>query len=361
MSQVYSADLIGKKESVQDEILLLNPHQTPMINLLGFGSPVAQTTHFWLEDEVFAQESALTADVAAGATSITVADPEPFRSEQVIKIGDELLKITAVAGNNLTVIRGYAQTTGAAHTTGDRVEVLFVEGVEGADARSARYKQRKKVDNVTQIFDDTISISGTSEATALHGISDLYAYEKAKKQIELALQLEKAVINGIKYDNGDVRQMKGIRQFITTNVDETGGALTADHINNLAQDIYEKGGFNGSNHVIIVGAKQKRALSALNNDIIRIDRADNTRGQVVERFVSDFGEFDIVLNNNLRPDELFLIDLNRISIRPLQTREFSHYYLGRVGDRTEGQIVGEYTLEFKQEKAHGRLARLATT
>lgn len=356
MAQFKTSMIVGKKESIVDEILLLNPHQVPMLSAVGFGQPVIQTTHFWLEDEMYGYESTVSGAKTDSDTTITVADVDPFRAEQVVKIGDELLKVTAVAGNNLTVVRGYAGTTAEAIDDGARVEVMFVEGVEGADARAARHKSRKKVENVTQIFDDSITVSGSAEATSQYAIDDLYGYEKAKKQLELALQLEKAVINGIKYENGDVRQMQGMRQFIETNVDNVGAALNAEHINNLAQDIYEQGGFEGgARHAIIAPAKQKRAISAFQDNQIRLDRAENVRGQVVDWFVSDFGRFEILLNNNLRSDELFLVDLNRVAIRPLQTRDFFHEYLGRKGDRTEGQIIGEYTLEFKQEKAHGRL------
>lgn len=356
MSQFKTNMIVGKKESVVDEILLLNPHQIPMLSAVGFGQPVIQTTHFWLEDEMYGYEGKVSGEKTDADTTITVVDAEPFRAEQVVRVNDELMKVTAVSGKNLTVVRGYAGTTATTISDGARIEVMFVEGVEGADARSARHKPRKKVENITQIFDDTIAISGSAQATAQHAIDELYGYEQSKKQLELALQLEKAVINGIKYESGDVRQMQGIRQFVQTNVDSVNAALDAEHINNLAQDIYEKGGFEGgARHAIIVPAKQKRAISAFQDSQVRLDRAENVRGQVVDYFVSDFGRFEILLNNNLRPDELFLVDLNRVAIRPLQTREFFHEYLGRKGDRTEGQIIGEYTLEFKQEKAHGRL------
>ena len=76
-------------------------------------------------------------------------------------------------------------------------------------------------------------------------------------------------------------------------------------------------------------------------------------------FVSDFGQAEIVLNNNLKGDELFIFDANRTKIKPLKDRGFFHEYLGRKGDRFEGQIVGEYTLEFLQEKAHARIKGLA--
>jgi hypothetical protein len=360
MAKIYDASLIGKKQSVVDEILLLNPHQTPLLSLLGFGEAVTQTTHQWFEDEMVADETTVSGAKLVGDTSVVVVDGSIFRANDVIKIGEELIKVTAVATNTLTVVRGYAGTTAAAIADGAKVEFMFSEGVEGADARAARYKARNGVSNYTQIFDDSIEISGTAEAVQQYGISDLYEYEKQKKQLELALQLEKALINGVSYQNGQIRQMKGIRQFIQSNVTNVAGALTMNAVNDLAQKIYEKGGFaTGGDYKVIVGAKQKRNLSALDTNKVQIGRSENARGEVVDTLINDFGEFEIALNNNLAADELLLVDVNRAAIRPLVGRDFFHKFMGEKGDYTTGIVVGEYTLEFKQEKAHGRLKGLS--
>ncbi|QNK54559.1 DUF5309 family protein [Paenibacillus sp. PAMC21692] len=362
MPKIYDSSLVGKRESVVDEILLLTPMQTPLLNALGFAAPVSQVEHIWYEDETFATESVTTASALIDATAVVVADVEPFRVGSVIKIGEELLYVSGVnAGTKtLTVTRGYASTTAAAIANAAKVEFMFVEGTEGADARAARYKARVRKSNLTQIFDDSIEISGTAQAVTQYGIDDLYEYEKQKKQLELALQLEKALINGVSYESGEVRQMKGIRQWITTNVTNVAGALTLGAINTLAQAVYNAGGFaTGGDYKIMVGAKQKIALSGLDANKIVIERAENARGQVVERIVTDFGAFDIVLNQNLAADELILTDANRMTIKPLNTREFGHTYLGVKGDYTTGMLVGEYTLEFRQEKAHGRLKGLS--
>lgn len=360
---ILQNQIVGKKESVTDELLLLNPLQTPMINLVGFGESVSQVEHQWFEDEMYADETTATADALVDATTISVADGSIFEPKHVVKIGEELLLVTAVNGNDLTVTRGYANTTAAAVATGAKVEFQFVEGVEGADARKARFKARTRHSNLTQIFDESISISGTAAATSEYGIDDLYEYEKQKKLLELALQLEKAVINGVKYESADgkVRQMGGIRQFIQTNVkDGAGAALTLDMLGDAFQAIYEAGGFaTGGDYKIIVGAKQKRALSAADKDKISLTRQDNGRGQVVDHYLSDFGAAEILLNNNVGPDEVFIIDANRTEIKPLKGRDFTHQYLGVKGDYVEGQIVGEFLLEFKQEKAHARIKGLA--
>lgn len=360
---ILQKQIIGKKEDVTDELLLLNPHQTPMTSLVGYGEATTQVEHAWFEDEMYADETKAT-DVATDAgVTLKVADGSIFEPKHVVKVGEEFLLVTAVNGNDLTVTRGYAGTTASAIAVGDKVEFQFVEGVEGADARKARFKARTRKSNITQIFDETISISGTAAATSQYSIDDLYEYEKQKKQLELALQLEKAVINGVKYESSDglVRQMGGLRNFIVTNVaDANNAALTEDKLTDAFQTLFEKGGFaTGGNYKIIVGAKQKRAISALGKAAIVLDRLDNGRGQVVDHYLSDFGAAEIVLNNNVGADEVFVIDVNRVQIKPLQTRGFFHEYMGAKGDYLTGQIVGEYTLELHQEKAHARIKNLA--
>ncbi|MEN3781709.1 SU10 major capsid protein [Priestia megaterium] len=363
MTKIYTEDLVGKKESVVDEFLLLNPLQTPMLNLVQFGSPVTNVEHVWFEDEMFAQESALTKALTADDTTVEVESGEAFRSRQVIRIGEELILVAKVEGEKLTVVRGYADTAVGTAEVGEVVEVMFVEGEEGSDARDGRHKPRKRVSNITQIFDETVEITGTAMAVAQYGVDNEYEKEKQKKQLELALALEKAVINGIKYEQGNKRMMRGIRSFIETNVIPAGGAdISDEHLINAFRMIFEAGGFNqGGNYKIVVGATQKIAISQFGNANIRLTRQDNGRGQVVDHYVSDFGNAEILLNNNMPAGEVLIIDANRIDIRPLQTREFAHTYLGKKGDYMQGMIVGEYTLEFLQEAAHAKIVGLATS
>ena len=64
------------------------------------------------------------------------------------------------------------------------------------------------------------------------------------------------------------------------------------------------------------------------------------------------------MSEDVDPDEILLVDFNRFEIKRLRTRGFMHKFLGTEGDRTEGEIVGEYTLQFEQESAHSRAINL---
>lgn len=360
---INTTNLVGKKESVVDEVLLLNPNQTPLINLLGFSQPVTNTIHQWYEDSVFATKTKVTAVATAVATELAVESVEPFVVDSVAQIDEELVLVTAIdkSAKKLTVERGYADTTAAAIVKDAVIEFQYDMTPEGADAPKSRYKARTPQNNVTQIFMETVEVTGTAQEVDQYGTNDLYNYEKAKKQEEVALQLEKSLINGIKLDNGIVRHMAGLRQLIKTNViDAAGTKVTDKMLTDLAQTVFESGGLaGGGNHAFIVSAHQKRAISELQNDKIRITQAENIRGQVVDHLVTDFGKFPIVMNANVKTNEIFLIDISRTKIKPLGGRGFFHKELPEQGDRKAGMIIGEYTLEFKQESAHGRIKNLA--
>jgi len=79
----------------------------------------------------------------------------------------------------------------------------------------------------------------------------------------------------------------------------------------------------------------------------------------VDHIVAEFGQFPVIMNDNVKPTELFFIDINRTKIKPLGSRGFHHQDTAITGDNRRGFIVGEYTLEFKQESAHGRIKNLA--
>ena len=54
-----------------------------------------------------------------------------------------------------------------------------------------------------------------------------------------------------------------------------------------------------------------------------------------------------------------VLDSSRIEVMPLQGRSFQFKELAATGDSLAGQLVGEYTLEFKNENAHGIVSGLA--
>ena len=364
-NQIYTSALIGKKESVVDEFLLLNHYFIPLLSMLGFSQEIGNVQHEWFEDTMFAKSGIINNSGAVGEddTTITVADGSVYRVGHVVQAtgSDELMLITAISTHVLTVTREYQDTTKAAIDDGTALNVLWIDGEEGADARAARYKPRTRVFNYTQIFDESIEITGTAEAILQYGVDSEYEKEKQKKLEELAWQLENALINGHRWTNSAAKtKMGGLRNFIATNVTDGGAAdVTEDMLNSIVQDVWAVGGFKGGGaYIFKMSPTQKRMCSKLNDGDIVVPHMDTIRGATVDAIRTDLGTFPIVVNNNLRSDEIIFTDLNRMAVRPLRGRNWFHTFMGKTGDKTVGQIVGEFTLEFMQEKAHSRLFNL---
>lgn len=355
--------IIGRKESVTDELLLLNPYQIPITNFLGFGLPVLDTTHKWYEDALDAFKDIVNGAVAIDGTTVTVENGALFKADSVIKIGNELLFVTVVNGNALTVTRGYGNTTPAIIADDAEVEIMFNLKDEGSDARESSYTARKPVTNITQIFDEAIDISGTAQAIAQYGIDNLYLTERMKKQDQLAMSLENALVNGIKFELGKKRMMGGLRQMISTNVyDATTSALTYAMIDNMMLELFQTGAMKqATNYALICSPTQRNALTELDKTAVRITQGETSVGRVVESVKTNYGNLPLIPNINFKADEMAIVDGNRGKIRPLSNRSFTHTYLGTTGDKVKGQIVGEYTLELNQEAACAWFKNLAVS
>jgi len=77
-------------------------------------------------------------------------------------------------------------------------------------------------------------------------------------------------------------------------------------------------------------------------------------------YESDFGVCRVVLSRWVPADTVLLLDSSRIDVLPLAGRSFHFKRLAADGDKELGQVIGEYTLELRNENAHGLIRGLAT-
>lgn len=92
--------------------------------------------------------------------------------------------------------------------------------IEGADASYAAQTQPGPLNNRTQIFQDTLSVSNTAETVKKYGRSSEINRLKAKKMVELRRDIEAAAIgNGasVTGTGSTAAQMRGLYGFIATN------------------------------------------------------------------------------------------------------------------------------------------------
>jgi len=66
----------------------------------------------------------------------------------------------------------------------------------------------------------------------------------------------------------------------------------------------------------------------------------------------------VVLSRWAPTGTVFLLDSSRIEVMPLSGRSFHYKPLATTGDRDSGQVIGEYTVELRNENAHGVIQTL---
>jgi len=365
-------------EDVSDLIGIISPYETPLLDALGDPMREATSTHHeWLEDELLPNKDAINDDTFTDPdvdTDFVVDHGSRFRVGDQIQVeeSEELMLVTAIDSNTLTVVRGYAGTTAEDLADNQVINILGNAALEGADKPGARFTNRSRCGNYTQIFTAAVEVSGTDMAASQLGLSDEMDYQKQERLRELLRDLENTVINGGQpasspEGSGSVRRsMKGVVQHLSTSVFHTGDSgfptgndLDEAKINYVLRQIWENS--NGNVDLIVVGGFQKRKINAFTADSRSYAAGDTTFTDMINIYESDFGICRIVTTRWMPQDAALFLDSSRINVLPLTGRSFHFKPLASSGDYECGELIGEYTVELKNERAHGLIRDLSTS
>lgn len=365
-------------EDVADLVSIASPWETPLLEALGDArTPARSTVHEWVEDSLLPNTDRVNDTVYTNATTdvtFTVLTAARFRAGDLIRVANassEVMLVSSVSGNDLTVVRGYGGSTASALANNQGITILGNAAIEGDDAALPRFTNRSRVLNYSQIFTATVEVSGSQLAVRPVGISDELDYQKNQRMRELLRDLENCVINGRaagstpEGSSTTRRTLRGLVPSISTNRFSPGTngfpvdtALSEAQLNLALREMWRAS--SGRVDLIVVGGPEKRAINNFAASSRRFDPADDRFKQLFSLYESDFGVCRIVLSRNVPPGTVLLLDSSRIEVMPLTGRSFHYKPLARTGDRESGQVVGEYTLEFRNEIAHGLISGLTT-
>ncbi|HOI55942.1 MAG TPA: DUF5309 family protein [Phycisphaerae bacterium] len=361
-------------EDVSDLVGIISPYETPLLDVLGDAQRAALSTHHeWLEDALLPNRDALAATPSNPLLDMTieVETPESFRVGDQIKVGTELMLVSDVdtGASTLDVVRGYGSTTAVSLAAGDVIEILGNAGLEGGSADDARFTVRQRRGNWTQIFSKTILVSGSDLAVRHHAVADELDYQKQERLRELLRDLENTVLNGAapaSTPHGSTyvrRTMQGLFASLETNRFEpgedgfpAGPGLDEAMLNAALRRIWENSA--GNVDTIVVNGYQKRLISNFTATAQRYSPEDERVRRVVGVYESDFGVQRVVLSRWVPADTVLLLDSSRVSVLPLSGRSFHYKPLAATGDFEKGELIGEYTVEMRNEGAHGMISGL---
>ncbi len=256
--------------------------------------------------------------------------------------------------------------------------------VEGADASTATLSPTTRVGNRTQISQKTVGVTGTLQAVDKAGRKSELAYQLSKASSEIKRDMEFTFLNNTVQSNGTAgstaRVLGGLQTWLATNGDfGSGGSagssgttartngtnrtFTETELKTVIKEVFESG---GSPKILMVTPAHKQTVSAFAGIAAQRYMAPSDAPTTIigaaDIYLSDFGSVSVVpnrfmLSGNSANEVAFVLDPEYAAVaylRPFQTIE-----LAKNGDSDRTQLLVEYTLEVKNEAAHGIIADLS--
>lgn len=316
MATYQTFQAIGEREDLSDVIYMITPTDTPMMSSIGKGKATA-VFHEWQTD------------------------------------------VLATAAHN--------------------------KAVEGADGSSITATPTARVGNYCQISTKVVAVSGTLAASDKAGRRSEMAYQMAKVGKEIKRDMELTLVSNETASAGNAstaRAAGGIQAWLASNKDLGSGgtagasgttargngtdrAFTETILKNVIKQTYNSG---GDPKIIMAPATAKVTLSgfagiAAQRYLAPSDEPTTIIG-AADVYMSDFGTMSVVpnrlMNTTTESDDgevALVIDPEMLAVaylRPFQTVD-----LAKTGDSEKKQLLAEWTLEVRNQAAHGIAGDLA--
>lgn len=236
--------------------------------------------------------------------------------------------------------------------------------LEGAEAGTPIKSSRGSLSNICQIIEKVTQVSGTAQALNPAGIGNSFDAEIADRLLETKRDLEWYFLNGTKAEEADStpRQMNGLINLVNTaNVIDGTAGLTEDLLLDALQKMWDHGA--QGEYFTFVNASVKRLINRLAKagDNIRFVKGDEGIGKMFgvtyNRFESDFGILNMVLDRHTAANTLFAVDLEQVEIAELRGTFYED--LPKAGDYQKGHIINESTIKLLNSYAGAKIINLS--
>lgn len=385
MSTILSGDLAAAlNDKIIDEAFeIARSNRTGILSTVNFGGAIRAYDGYktsWTDFRIDAQGSTVDGAILAAATTLTVIDGTVFRAGMQISVegSDEVMLVTAVAGNDLTVTRGFGGTTAVDIADAVTVTVNSTAREENSLTATDNIVQPVTVENFFQTMDTAIEMSRRAQATNQFTDTNDLAFQVSERLRQLAIQMNRALVKGRRATAtiaGAQHTFAGGLNFYNDEAgaiktDAAAAALTLDAMNTLNAEIVSRGGMSNTVAVGIAKAREIQALVNANYSSQRLDDWTADEGSVL-RLPSDLpligNVTQIVIDTNLNDSELWMYDSSKIDIVPMDQGQGSESGNWRTKDATQpGQdgeivrVIGDFSFRIRQANTHmGRIVNLS--
>jgi len=236
---------------------------------------------------------------------------------------------------------------------------------EGAAATYSALDQPTRILNLTAILSETFRVSGTERASDPGGGQDPLDYQSGKALKTWKMKQEYALVNGALSSgvSGTGASMAGLTGVITTLATSrnSGTSLSETEFQDMHQHSWEKGGTDNAFDLVLVPFNLKRKIDGFTAGATKyVDQSDKKLTQPVAIYETSAGVARIMQHRYVPGSAASVataassanafIGLKEDKFRVAYLRKPFKKMLAEDGDRQNGQIIGEFTLEYLGER-----------
>lgn len=275
---------------------------------------------------------------------------------------DVLDAIELLTAQENWLLNNLGKTTASATTHEWQTDTLMTVSAggltvaEGADASLSALTTPSRVTNITEIIKKDFGVTRTQRKVAHYGFEDPFPYQTQKAMKDWGNHTEYELLRSTLTSgvSGTAPSMKGIRALITTNVTahNSGTVFSETILQGLLQLIFTNGS-GAFADTLLVGANLKKKISGFVSGSTKyIDAFEKKLVNSVAVYESDFGLQQIVLHRyvTVSGDATAEIDILTKDTWKIAYLDRPHIDpLAKLGDSDRASLVGELTLEGRQE------------
>ena len=365
-----------QKRVITDYITLIDPADAPFVEAMGGLDGGAKKFRFvnfphtkveWIEDTreplAVGLNTAMNNSVTTAVLLAASANMVQVGQILLFADGSEQMWVSAVAsdGVTLTVTRGYGGTTATAQVVVNNtaIEILGIARLEGAESHGLGYTVRSTNYNHTQIMQREVKVSRSQNQISQYGIREEFDYQSNKAIPHLMRLIEKGVYKGTRNAGSSAapRSFGGLGTFVTNNAINSGSAaVTQAKFENALKAAYLDG-----------GKPSKAFVSPTNMQVIknfydsgtflRVDTKEKTVGMTIEKIITPYGTVDLIMDRWAPDATIYILDPEHVGF--VTYYPFTSEPLAKTGDYQRGEVVGEFTLCVRMDKAHAVITTIA--
>lgn len=354
----------------------LDPDDTPFTSSVKTGKVVNQKKVEWLNRFLAAHTVTLNTNYVAGGTLVVLAagDGAKVMVTDLIRFPDngEIMWVTAISGDTLTVQFAMGGTTNANHTAAGlaAIDILGPAAQENASSPITPVAKGSLEWNYPQLMDYAIQVSNREDVTPDYEFNTGSKYDSYLEQVmidanidfeKIAILGKRGVENSMVVGTGKPTLMGGLDFFTDSATDLAGTAITERSFTDSLRTLYARVKSGKLPNKWYMGAFMKQAVSSIWN-ATRYSTVKDEETTLIWRAVdTDFGRVEFVLSRYMPTGSAYGVNLKDISKHFYKNGQWAEVMLPADGPFKKGRFTGDLTMVFLNNSARHKIINASTT